>query len=538
MSNLFTSQPKIKVGQNSVSFVSQNGLEYSPGQKIVVEIDDSVQFFDPQQSFLKFDVEIDLNSATHNYLCQLDPLLGGSVLLEDVKCFNRAGVLLEEYPNYYTWANVDTLYSETDTSINKDGLTEGVVAHNPQQKSWAGGKYTRFTNSQFNPYFRKDATGNVSYNKVRICLKLKTGIMKSKTIFPNRLMGGLKFEFILSPPERVMKLMKNAIETDYCPRLSHVNAEAKYTGFTNAVGTATKLYLSWHNSMMSDIDRVPFCVGEKIKLEGIATSSTITSIEIEGVGGENFILLNISNMVNGGPDIASGATVKSSSYDENTQKPTYKVSGVEFIVEEILTTPAYQNAMMSALKENGKVAYNCICSQNYRHSVLASDLNATVHFNLNNSMAKAINIVPVVDQTATIDVNIKQFEGFRNGISGYWDINNYQFMYENRMQPDRVVSTVKTADQTSEIYDGVFLCELEKGIIMAGIPSNSFEHIKHNAVISRAFALEGQVYDTRGKDAQINLEVDNARAKSKLLNCWVTHVRRFEITNSGVNVIF
>ena len=50
MSNLFTSKPKIKVGQKSKSFVSQNGLEYTSGQKIVVEVDDSVQLCDPQQS--------------------------------------------------------------------------------------------------------------------------------------------------------------------------------------------------------------------------------------------------------------------------------------------------------------------------------------------------------------------------------------------------------------------------------------------------------------------------------------------------------
>ena len=540
MSNLFTSAPKIKVGQNSVAFVSQNGQEYSPNQKIVVEVDDSVEFFDPQQSYLKFDVVIDLQSPTYSYLCQLDPLLGGSVLLQDVKCFNRAGVLLEEYPNYYTWANLDTLYSETSTNINKDGLTEGIVAYNPDQKNWNGGKYSRFTNSQFNPYFRKDEAGNCSYNKVRMCLKLKTGIMKSKTIFPNRLMGGLRWEFQLSPPERVFKLLKNSIETDFCPRLSHVGTAAKYTGFPAGADPTTALFLSWQNNMMTDHNRVPFCVGEQIVVDGLP-ATTITGIKLTGVGDplENFIELTVVTLTNGtGALIDAGVTVKSTSYDNNTQKPTYRVSNVEMVVEEIVVSDAYRSMMVKALKENGKVAYNCICSQNYRHSVLASDLNATVHLNLNNSMAKSINIVPVTDQTASIDVNIKQMNGFRNGISGFWDVDEYQFNYDNKLQPDRPVKTTKTADQTKDIYDGQYLCELEKGIIMAGIPSNSFEHIKHNGVISRALALEGQIVNMIGKDAQINLTCNDTVAKSKLLNCWVTHVRRFEMTSAGVNVIF
>ena len=538
MSNLFTSKPKIKVGQNSKSFVSQNGLEYTAGQKIVVEIDESVQFFDPQQSYLKFDLELKTNNPTYNYLCQLDPLIGASVLLEDVRCYNRQGVLLEEYPNYYTWANVHTLYSETDTRINKDGLTEGVVPYNIEQKSWTGNDVNRFTNTQFNPYFKKSSNGTATYNKVRICLKLKTGIMSSKTIFPNALMGALRWEFILSPVSRVFKLFRNAISTNFVPKLSHVNTGNKYTGYPTSSSPATAIYLSWANNMMVDPNRCPFCVGERIQITGISGKTTITGISIEDVGGSNFIKLAVADYANADGNIDSGTIIKSTSYDDNTQKPSYVVSNVEMIVEEIETTPAYQNAMMKALKENGKVAYNCLCAQNYRHSVLASDKNATIHFNLNNSMAKSILAVPVTDQSANIDTNIKQF-GLRNAISGNWDyLQDYQWLYDSKLQPDRVIETDKTSDPSLKTYNGQYLAELEKALIMGGIPSNSFEHIKDNCVIPRALALEGQIYDTRGKDFQLNVHYDDLASKGKLFNAWVVHVRRFEISTNGVNVIF
>ena len=538
MSNIFTSKPKIKVGQKSKSFVSQNGLQYTGGQKIVVEVDDSVQFFDPQQSYLKFDLELKTNDPTYDYLCQLDPLIGASVLLEDVRCYNRAGVLLEEYPNYYTWANVHTLYSETDTRINKDGLTEGVVAYNPDQRSWTGNDENRSSNTQYNPYFRKSSTGVASYNKVRICLKLKTGLMSSKTIIPNALLGGMRWEFILSPDRRVFKLFQNAINTQYSPKLSHVNTGLKYTGYPTASSPATAIYLSWANNMMVDASRVPFCVGERIQITGLTGKTTITAIGIEQVGSENFIKLTVASYANGDGNIDSGASIVSTSYDDSTQKPTYLVSNVEMIVEEIETTPAYQNAMLKALKENGKVAYNCLCAQNYRHSIQASDKNSTVHFNLNNSMAKAIFAVPVTDQSADIDTNIKQF-GLRNGISGNWDhLENYQWIYDSKLQPDRPVETAKTSDQVNKIFNGQYLIELEKALIMGGVPSNSFEHIKDNAIVPRALALEGQIYDTRGKDFQLNVNYGSAASKAKLINAWVVHVRRFEITTSGVNVIF
>lgn len=542
MSNLFTSRPKIKLGQSSKSFVSQNGLQYSPGQKIVVEIDESVQFFDPQQSYLKFDLQINLNDPTYDYLVQLDPLIGASVLLEDVRCYNRAGVLLEEYPNYYTWANIHTLYSETETRINKDGLTEGVVAYNPNQKSWTGNDENRFTNTQFNPYFRKDTDGNVTYNKVRMCLKLKTGLMSSKTIVPNALLGGMRWEFILSPDRRVFKLFRNAINTTYSPKLSHVGVGTKYTGYPTSSSPVTAIYLSWANNMMIDHNRVPWCVGERIQIQGITGKTTITGISVEEVSGENFIKIDCTSYANADGNIASEVAIVSTSYDDNIaggdSPPTYTVSDVEMIVEEIETSPAYQNAMMKALKENGKVAYNCLCAQNYRHSVLASDKNSTVHLNLNNSMAKAILAVPVTDQSSLIGTTIKQF-GLRDAISGNWDhLENFQWLYDSKLQPDREVDTRKSSDQVNKIFNGQYLCELEKALIMAGIPSNSFEHIKTNCIIPRALALEGQIYDTRQKDCQINLNYGASSEKAKLINAWVVHVRRFEMTTSGVNVIF
>ena len=539
MSNLFTAKPKIKVGQQSISFVSQNGSEYIGGSKIIVDLDDGLEFFDPQQSYLKFDLELKTNDPTYKYLMQLDTLLGSEVILDDVKLLNQAGVTLEEYPNYQTWANIKTLYSESETEINKNGLTQGVVAYNPDQKSWTGNNQNRFSNSQYNPYFRKAADGTVTYNKLRVCLKLKTGIMSSKTIFPNRLMGNLRFEFILAPPAKVFKLFKNAVETDYSPKLSHVGAGAKYSGYPTASSPVTAVYLSWANNMMVEPDRVPFCVGERISVAGITGKPTITAIGMEAVGGENFIKLTTASFANGDGDITANAPIISVGYTDSAQVPSYLVSNVEMVMEKIIVSDAYRSMMTKALNENGKVAYNCVCAQNYRHSVQASDQHATLHLNLNNSMAKSILCVPVTDQTASMNDNIVQMNGFRNAISGNWNyLESFQWNYAQKMNPDREINCSRTSNLALDVYDGQYLAELEKALIMGGISGNSFEHIKRNAVIGRALALEGQSYNSIGQDFQLNLNYGSSSDKAKLFNCWVVHVRRFEMTTSGVNVIF
>lgn len=540
--SIFQAKPKIRVGQNSLSYVSQNALEYSEKQKIVIEIDEDLEFFDPSKSYLKFDFQIDLNSPDYKYLVQLDPLLGGQVLFDTIYIYNRAGVLLEEYANYPSWVNINNLYTENETNINKNSLTEGVVARNPDQQSWTGDEYNRFSNSQFNPYFVKDATGNVSYNKVRMGIKLKTGIFSSKNIFMNRLMGGLRIELICSENKNVFKLFKNAITTNHCPKLSHVGGGAKYTGYPTTSSPVTEVYLSWANSMMTDINRVPFCVGERLQITGLTDKTKITSIDLATVGGEKFIKLTTQSYANADGDIDSGADIKSTSFDDNgTMLPSYKISNVEMIVEEITTTPEYQKGIEKALSENGTIAYNCICAQNYRHSVLASDVASTVNLNLNNRMAKSILIAPTINGNATMATNIKQLDGFRNGISGAWDkLESLQWSYDSKLQPDRPITTLKTQNQATEAYDGQYLAELEKALILGGIPSNSFEHIKKNAVLGRCLAMENQIYNTLQKDFQINLNFsgDTADRNSKLLNCWVVHVRRFEVGSSGVNVVF
>ena len=540
--SIFQAKPKIRVGQNSISYISQNALEYTEKQKVVIEIDDDLEFFDPSQSYVKFDFEINLNSPTYNYLVQLDPLLGSQVLFETVYVYNRAGVLLEEYPNYPSWVNINNLYTENETNINKNSLTEGVVARNPEQQSWTGEEYNRFSNSQYNPYFKKDATGNVSYNKVRMSMKLKTGIFSSKNIFMNRLMGGLRLEFILNDNKNVFKLFKNAISTDHCPQLSHVGAGAKYTGYPIASSPVTEVYLSWANSMMSDINRVPFCVGENIRIDGLPVSATISSITLADVGGEKFIKLTTTSYPNATADIPSGDDIKSTSFTDNgTTTPSFKISNVEMIMEEITTTPEYQKGIQKALSENGTIAYNCVCAQNYRHSVLASDVASTVNLNLGNRMAKSILVVPTIAGNSTMAQNIIDFTGSRTGVSGAWDkLENFQWSYDSKLQPDRSISTLKTQDTTTSAYDGQYLAELEKSLILGGIPCNSFEHIKQNAIIGRCLAMENQIYNTLEKDFQLNLNFTGTAAErnSKLLNCWVVHVRRFEVGSSGVNVAF
>jgi hypothetical protein len=125
----------------------------------------------------------------------------------------------------------------------------------------------------------------------------------------------------------------------------------------------------------------------------------------------------------------------------------------------------------------------------------------------------------------------------RGGLVGIWDnLQNYQFNYNNRLQPSRKISTKKISAKDS--IDQQPLVELEKALVQAGIQPRSFRAFQRNAVIGRALALQDGVYDCRGKSFSLQLEYTGSAGPeySKLLNNYVFHIRRLNITADGISV--
>ena len=79
--SFWTAEDKIPIGQTKTAIPAEHGLDYSPGQKIEFHIPSSVNFFQPKESYLKFDVE--LSNDSNPLFLQLDGQLGGQVLIRD-----------------------------------------------------------------------------------------------------------------------------------------------------------------------------------------------------------------------------------------------------------------------------------------------------------------------------------------------------------------------------------------------------------------------------------------------------------------------
>jgi hypothetical protein len=87
MSNFWTSEDKIPIGQTQIAIPAEHGLDYDPGQKIEFHIPSSLIFSNRRRSYLKFDVLLSNPTVIKTFL-QLDGQLGGQVLIRDLRIYS------------------------------------------------------------------------------------------------------------------------------------------------------------------------------------------------------------------------------------------------------------------------------------------------------------------------------------------------------------------------------------------------------------------------------------------------------------------
>jgi hypothetical protein len=218
--------------------------------------------------------------------------------------------------------------------------------------------------------------------------------------------------------------------------------------------------------------------------------------------------------------------------------PTYKLKNVELCLTKIVPPPSYTQSMVRSMKERGVITYDFLSYQNYMHSVLLQDRQATLMLPLQNSRAKSIICVPTDASTRAYQpkdyMNSRKPEFF-NGVID--NLTEYQFVYGGKLNPDRPV-VVKNINNGKT--DQVPLIETEKALVMAGIKPLSFTKFQNNFVIARALALNDNVYDTRNQDFQLNLRYQESTVptKNKLFNCFVAHIRGLKFSSSGIEVVY
>ena len=593
-------EDKIDVKQTQVSVASVNGLSYSGGQRVDIEVPPTIKFFDGKNSYLNFDVKITPPAGSHTRL-QLDPHIGGSSLIKNIRIYaGSRNVLLEEVVDYNVKVAMEYSYNQDDSLRNLRALKEGCLSHSLLTKGSRGTTESVLTDIQTNPYYKRATTAAVGddfdaskYLTCKCSIPLHTGIFAgSKKIFPALLTDGLYIEVDLESPENVIKQL-DSVNRHRRTKLNPFVFGSDGTGATFPLSDATnytEIFLEVDNGV-SSVENCPFVVGERINFcEAGQPSSTSFLTDTTGAVFANHLLPKIKSItMDGGyvklttdgfknpttiSKIIDGSfVVYSAEIDQKVVtadgtgtapaitafRPTYTMSNVELVVAQVELDSQYEKGMMSKMREGGAIELDYVSCTNHKFNLLKTNRNASVNIDMNASRAKSCIIVPVDDEvynsatlvgglgstyeeeTTSADVVL---HSNRSGMVGVIDFaTQYQFVIDGKQEPSRPVSVSKINKGVS--ISASALTETEKGLNQAGIPVRSFVDYNRNFVIAKCYGLNDGVRDLRGVSQQLQIlyneslasGVDQPPVKNKMLMCFLYHIRRLVIKGDSVNVV-
>ena len=210
MSSFWKSDPKMPIGQSSISVPSLNDLDYSPGQKITILVPKTVGFFAPEQTYLKARLELNttIGDAPYNTLLQLNPEIGGQALIKTLRVLSgNNSTILEEVENYNTMVQLKYDYDSNNDILSKRALTEGCSNTPSTCRSNVLVPETGRDDLVTNPAFKSETNHTIvtkTNRPIYLTLPIRSGLLSGSKIFPCLLTDGLRIEIILEDAARVI----------------------------------------------------------------------------------------------------------------------------------------------------------------------------------------------------------------------------------------------------------------------------------------------------------------------------------------------
>ena len=506
---------KIPITQKSVSIPSSNGLNYSAGQRVVIEVPSTIEYIQPRECYLKFDFKIALPDGEEPTKLQLDETLGLQSIIRDLRIYSGGAgkILLEEYQNYNVLTNIKYSYETNDVLRKKRSMSEGTTNHSVKTRATCGTSESHKNSISENPYFATlttDATtewGDGNFQTVSALLPINTGLFSNSKILPVLLLEGLVLDITLENNDMLYRQLDQCRRTTKLANspLYHSKNGSRTHGAADATGTALTVKHIWlaNDNLINSVDNTPFCVGESVafaKLDDgvsvVPTSEMVISqiTRDSGALDNGMVKLTFSASGQVATSITPGGTyaVVSNTVQKNTATsytPSFTMSNVELVLQQLEMPKGYTQKMMSMMKEGGSMNYDFLSFTNYKYSQLSADTVANIRLPLNMSRAKAILCCPIdATTTNTADriaglgtyqtyksARTPDFENLsdKTGLVGIVDnLQDYQFFYDGKLNPSRKVSCSKTATQGSVSQQP--LIELEKALAISEIIPYSF----------------------------------------------------------------
>ena len=438
--SFWRAENKVPILQTKTSITAENGLSFTEGQIIQLEVPPSVEFIQPKESYLQWDVKLQLPAGVSPTRLMLDGEIGAQSLIKNLRIYSShesGGVLLEEILEYNAMVSVKYSYDTDDVLRNKRALTEGSGAYNPKCRGTQGTGKSLGADTQTNAFFKKlDATAgqmdtlfsNSDFVTAKCCLPLHSGIFQSERVYPNMLTG-LRVEIELEENKKVIKQLESVMKERKLwlnPIFDSLNGSnlTNKTQWTNGAGAQSEFYLRLNNSNLTP-ETCPLVVGELFGIcnaEGteypFTTADGVDILKVKeinasgnasGTDGLLQIVLDSDATLTAGAhgdiptiDQLQHAYLFSRSVyknhktpaDEETFAPTYEINNVELVLSELDMGQGFKADMMNKMKEGSKIGFDILSVSNYRTTQLKTDVVANLRVPIDNSRCRSIVCMP------------------------------------------------------------------------------------------------------------------------------------------------
>jgi len=607
MSSYWRNDEKIGVKQTQVSVPSTNGRSYSAtagsgGGRMDFEIPPSVKFLDGKNSYLQFDVKLSAGAIPTRLT--LDPFIGAQSLVKNLRIYSGSrGTLLEEISDYNAKVQIQYSY-DTDDSIKKmRALREGSLVPSIRTRGTQGTSVSNNTDLMNNPYYKPKEVnvlnaqwGVNDFVTAKVSLPIHSGIFSdSQKIFPVLMTQGLFCEVDLEDPARCIKQLDSVNRNRRMGQNPFFHGiDAAGGALTLAATERTAIFLGKQNGCLTVAD-CPFVVGERVSIclkdnplqqcnltigQAAVTASGVLITNIDVSGG--FVRLTTEGFRNsalagqgGGLQATTNAFIVYSTAVDTARVRAdtgvqfiapltlydagYEISNAEIVCAKVECDPRYEEGMVCKMREGGSIELDIHSCTNIKHSLLASNRQATVDLACSNTRVKS-TIVMATDATVyntaeligglstTYDIETTagmddRLHSIRSGQTGIIDqLTSYQFLVNQKLVPSRPIVVSKINKGVSIAAQP--LIELEKSIVQSGFSARSFAEYNRNFLIGRAYSSGIGVANLNNVSNQLQLQynestvagVDRPPVKNKLLMAFMFHLRRITIKGDSVVV--
>jgi len=550
-----SSQQQIYVPSKSVSVKPDVVSDVLPMDQIRLLIPSFIQFFDPSQSYLRFQLQIqdargvvvpDAKGGAHS--------LFRNVIIRD----GSNSATIHNLEDYNSMVAMTRPFTEQSSVKHKRELFEGV-----QQDDNTNGSSLYYDAPQ--PLDGTTALAPQTLARgsktVDIYLQLHAGILADKVV-PNVALQGMRLQ--LDTEDVLRALQQPHIDGSLEGGLalcSRPNADliAGAIGTRNGTTTASNIGSITLNTVTDDAGKSNlFAIGDIVYSSADDGTGEAVLGQVRGFfndGGKLGLSLTLQSVVAAQVPAApvTAATTRvyykmsdrsqtlstksetqlGETLDKTTKSVSYRISDLEMLVMGVTPPPAYSSAIMKKAQSGEGIAMDYMDSELHRHNQTNSQGVVQIDIPTTCRRAKSIFSQPIADSSYR-SLSVSSFSGIPDAA------RSYQFVIGTELIPSRVAPLSRysqvIAGTTQTRAESLHSSELEKAISNIGIQVRSLQKISSSFVIARSLNKMGQITDLSDDSVALRVEY-GAGAQQKTFNNFIFKLSRVMVKQGTVMVM-